>query len=143
METIIMGISEIIMKSLFSVLLFCTINVILIYAGKIIFSIIKQNHERKIKKLEFEQRKEWEIFIHKIECTKRDSEIEIDKLAKEISNLKNQISELPDYENLDMNRIALLHLLLSGKDGISVDNMEKETDKIKKTYETLKNFMKK
>lgn len=42
-----------------------------------------------------------------------------------------------------MNRIALLHLLLSGsKEAITPDVLENEVEKVKKSYEIIKDYVK-
>ena len=43
----------------------------------------------------------------------------------------------------DLNRIALLHLILSGnKEGITAENLEKEIDKVKKSYKIIEQYLK-
>lgn len=114
----------------------------IIYICRIAIVIYTQRHEIVIKKLEFEQKKEWESFI--IENIKKKKEDEETK--KTIENYKKKIDEI--YESskkptpLDMNRISLLHLILSGnKDGITAENLEKEMNKVKESYEIIKNYL--
>lgn len=67
---------------------------------------------------------------------------------KEKDELKKRVDELWEKRNnitpLDMNRIALLHLVLCGsKEGITAENLEKEIEKTKQTYEIIKNQLNK
>ncbi len=124
-----------------SLLFFLTL--IIIYIGRIILQKGQLDHEYKIKVLEFNQKKEWEDIITKKTNQKKDED-----WIKEKDELKKKVDELWDKRNnitpLDMNRIALLHLVLCGsKEAITAENMEKEMEKIKRTYETIKNQLNK
>lgn len=105
--------------------------------------IYTKRHEITIKKLEFEQKKEWERFIMENITKKKEDE----ETKKMITDYKEKIDKLYENRNkltpLDMNRISLLHLILSGnKDGITAANLEKEMNKVKESYEIIKNYLK-
>ena len=102
---------------------------------------IKLQYEIDKKEKEFNQKIRWEEFIKKIIETKKDEESQ-----KEKNELKKRVDALWEKRHeiapLDMNRIALLHLILSGnKESITADNLEKEIDKVKKSYEIIKNYL--
>ena len=128
---------------IFIISLFFFLTLIIIYIGRIILQKGQLDHEYKIKVLEFNQKKEWEDIITKKTNQKKDED-----WIKEKDELKKKVDELWDKRNnitpLDMNRIALLHLVLCGsKEGITAENMEKEIAKIKETYEIIKNQLNK
>lgn len=128
---------------IFIISLFFFLTLIIIYIGRIILQKGQLDHEYKIKVLEFNQKKEWEDII-----TKKTNQKEDEDWIKEKDELKKKVDELWDKRNnitpLDMNRIALLHLVLCGsKEGITAENMEKEIAKIKETYEIIKNQLNK
>lgn len=128
---------------IFIISLFFFLTLIIIYIGRIILQKGQLDHEYKIKVLEFNQKKEWEDIITKKTNQKKDED-----WIKEKDELKKKVDELWDKRNnitsLDMNRIALLHLVLCGsKEGITAENLEKEMEKIKRTYETIKNQLNK
>lgn len=126
-----------------SLFLFLTLIIIIIYIGRIILQKRQLDHEYKIKVLEFNQKKEWEDIITKKTNQKKDEDWikEKDELKKRVDNLwekQNNISPV------DMNRVALLHLVLCGsKEAITAENMEKEIAKIKGIYEIIKNQLNK
>lgn len=116
--------------------------VLIVFIARIIVAVSAQCHERKMKELDFLQKKEWEEFVSKKVYDKR-----LENLSNELNEYKEKVKELVDNSEkikpLDMNRISLLHLVLSGcKEGITAENLEKEMDKIKKTYEIIKNDIK-
>lgn len=128
---------------IFSISLFFFLTLIIIYIGRIILQKGQLDHEYKIKVLEFNQKKEWEDIITKKTNQKKDED-----WVKEKDELKRKVDELWDKRNnitpLDMNRIALLHLVLCGsKEAITAENMEKEIAKIKEIYEMIKNQLNK
>lgn len=115
----------------------------IIYICRIIIVIYTQRHETATKKLEFEQKKEWESFIMENITKKKEDE----ETKKMIEDYKKKIDEVyKSYKKptpLDMNRISLLHLILSGnKDGMTAENLEKEMNKVKESYEIIKNYLK-
>lgn len=116
---------------------------LIIYMCRIIIVIYTKRHEIAIKKLEFEQKKEWERFIMENITKKKEDE----ETKKMITDYKEKIDKLYENRNkptpLDMNRISLLHLILSGNtDGITAENLEKEMNKVKESYEIIKNYLK-
>lgn len=118
-------------------------TIITIYDKKTTFILKQLDHEYKIKILEFDQKKEWEDIITKKTNQKKDED-----WIKEKDELKKRVDELWEKRNnitpLDMNRIALLHLVLCGsKEGITSENLEKEIEKTKQTYEIIKNQLNK
>lgn len=128
-----------------SLFLFLTLTIITswIYIGRIILQKKQLDHEYKIKVLEFDQKKEWEDII-----TKKTNQKKEEDWIKEKDELKKRVDELWEKRNnitpLDMNRIALLHLVLCGsKEGITAENLEKEIEKTKQTYEIIKNQLNK
>lgn len=128
---------------IFIISLFLFLTLIIIYIGRIILQKRQLDHEYKIKVLEFNQKKEWEDIITKKTNQKKDEDWikEKDELKKRVDNLwekQNNISPV------DMNRVALLHLVLCGsKEAITAENMEKEIAKIKGIYEMIKNQLNK
>lgn len=126
------------------ILILCISKIIIaIYDKKTTFMSKQLDHEYEIKVLEFNQKKEWEDIITKKTNQKKDED-----WVKEKDELKRKVDELWDKRNnitpLDMNRIALLHLVLCGsKEAITAENMEKEIAKIKETYEIIKNQLNK
>ena len=118
-------------------------TIITIYDKKTTFMSKQLDHEYKIKVLEFDQKKEWEDII-----TKKTNQKKEEDWKKEKDELKKRVDELWEKRNnitsLDMNRIALLHLVLCGsKEGITAKNIEKEIEKTKQTYEIIKNQLNK
>lgn len=92
--------------------------------------------------MEFTQKQEWEKLIN-AKLEKKEDE----NWIKEKNELKKRVDELWEKRNaiapVDMNRIALLHLVLSGnKEGITAENLEKEIDKIKKSYKIIEQYLK-
>lgn len=100
------------------------------------------SHEKEMKELEFYQKKEWEnLMKHNI---KEDRE---KTLYDEFNKYKDTVDKLDKDRNnatpLDMNRIALLYLVLSSnREGIGAENLEKEMEKVKKSYDIIKNYIK-
>lgn len=131
--------------SMVSIFLICVgIMVVILIIGFCVFMVVKYNivalhlaHEEKMKKDEWERKVEWEkIISEKNEARKlsKEREEKVDKLWDE----KDKIPQL------DLNRVALLHLLLSGsnKEGVTPETLKKEVDKVKKTYEIIKDYVK-
>lgn len=126
-----------------SLFLFLTFIIIIIYIGRIILQKRQLDHEYKITVLEFNQKKEWEDIITKKTNQKKDED-----WVKEKDELKKRVDNLWEKQNnispVDMNRVALLHLVLCGsKEAITAENMEKEIAKIKGIYEIIKNQLNK
>lgn len=95
--------------------------------------------ERILKRDEWSRKIVWEKNIVEnklVEDAKRISKEREEKVDK----LWNNRDKIPQ---LDMNRIALLHLLLSGsKEAITPDVLENEVEKVKKSYEIIKDYVK-
>lgn len=92
-------------------------------------------HEMAMKKIEWEQKKEWE---DKINGNLQDRDYS--QIEKKLEDLKEEIGKKQDKPSpLDLNRIAMLHLLLSGyKEPLSAENLDEEIKKVEKTYQLLK-----
>ena len=89
-------------------------------------------YEMAMKKTEWEQKKLWEDKINE-NLQNRD----YSQIIKDLNDLKEKIKEKPNP--LDLNRIAMLHLLLSGhKEPLSAENLDDEIKKVEKTYQLLK-----
>ena len=70
-----------------------------------------------------------------------------DEWIREKDDIKKRLEELWSKRNdvtpLDMKRVTLLHLILSGKNSdITDENLDEETKKINKTFEMIKNYIK-
>lgn len=136
------NINEFILINLLILLLIAGIISIIIYLEKIYQLKIRLKHEIEKKKLEFIQKKEWEILI-----SRRIEKQEDEEWIKEKNGIKERVDELWKTRNqttpLDLNRIALLHLILSGqKESLTAENLEKEVEMVKKSYEIIKNYLK-
>ena len=98
---------------------------------------LKLSHEEKMKKDEWERKVEWEkIISEKNEARKLSKERE-----EKVDKLWDDKDKTPQP---DLNRVALLHLLLSGsnKEGVTPETLKKEVDKVKNTYEIIKDYVK-
>lgn len=100
-------------------------------------------HEIEIKKLDFDQKKEWEEII-----SKKVHEVNDENWIKEKNEINNKIDSLcknrDEMIRLDMNRIAVLYTILAGnKNGLSVETMEKEMEQIRKSYELIQKYLNK
>lgn len=142
MATESIPITEYILIMLSFLLLLVAITIAIIYLGKVHLQKVQLKHEIEIKKLEFTQKQEWEKLIN-AKLEKKEDE----NWIKEKNELKKRVDELWGKRNaiapVDMNRIALLHLVLSGnKEGITAENLEKEIDKIKKSYKIIEQYLK-
>lgn len=142
MPTESIPIIEYILIILSFLLLIVAITVTIIYWGKVHLQKVQFKHEIEIKKLEFAQKLEWEKLIN----TKLEKK-EDENWIKEKNELKERVDELWEKRNaiapVDMNRIALLHLVLSGnKESITAENLEKEIEKIKKSYKIIEQYLK-
>ena len=121
-----------------------SIGIILYYWKKIIDSNnkskenmleFKTSHEKAMKELEWRKKMEWEDRI-----AKRNEEKNISQIEEKLNKLKEEVEKKQDKpSSLDLNRIAMLHLLLSGhKESLSAENLDEEIKKVEKTYQLLK-----
>lgn len=95
--------------------------------------IIKNQHEIKLKEVEFSHKKQWEEIIKKHNEDKDKETIE-----KSISEIKSGLDKKQDKDkpsSLDMDKFYMATLLMKDKD---VKNISKEIDTVKEIYETLK-----
>lgn len=94
------------------------------------------SHEEKMKEKEWERKVKWEnIIADKSEVRRmvKDREKKVDKLW----------DDRDKTTQLDLNRVAFVHLLLSGsKEAITPETLEKEVEKVKKSYEIIKDYVK-
>ena len=70
-----------------------------------------------------------------------------DEWIREKNDIKKRLEKLWSKRNdvtpLDMKRVTLLHLILSGKNSdITDENLDEETKKINKTFEMINNYIK-
>lgn len=94
----------------------------------------QQIHEIAVMDKKFEQKMQIEELLK----PKRDEE-----WIKEKDEIKKRLNELWSKRNdvtpLDMKRVTLLHLVLSGKNNdITAENLDEEAEKINKIYEMVK-----
>lgn len=117
----------------------CIISVlVIIYRGKQKIILAQQVHEIAVMDKKFEQKMKIEELLKQ----KRD-----DEWIREKDDIKKRLEELWSKRNdvtpLDMKRVTLLHLILSGKNSdITDENLDEETKKINKTFEMIKNYIK-
>ena len=115
--------------------------VLTIIVGKCYRQSSRQKHELSLEQEKWEQRRKWEDII-KESKSQAPIEKELKALQDELQTLRNEISKKMDRGEVtpvDLNRIAMLHLLLTGsKESLSAENLQEEIEKVKKTYEILK-----
>ena len=117
----------------------CIISVlVIIYRGKQKIILAQQVHEIAVMDKKFEQKMKIEELLKQ----KRD-----DEWIREKDDIKKRLEELWSKRNdvtpLDMKRVTLLHLILSGKNSdITDENLDEEAKKINKTFEMIKNYIK-
>lgn len=94
---------------------------------------LKNEHEKNLIELEFRNKKEWEDAINTLYAKKESDE----KLKKDI--LKEVDEKLNKHSQIDMDKVAMIHLLLSGNmEPITAENLDAEIKKVEKTYQLLK-----
>ena len=106
----------------------------IIYKSKRKMLQAQQIHEIAVMDKKFEQKMQIEELLK----PKRDEE-----WIKEKDEIKKRLNELWSKRNdvtpLDMKRVTLLHLVLSGKNNdITAENLDEEAEKINKIYEMVK-----
>ena len=117
----------------------CIISVlVIIYRGKQKIILAQQVHEIAVMDKKFEQKMKIEELLKQ----KRD-----DEWIREKDDIKKRLEELCSKRNdvtpLDMKRVTLLHLIMSGKNSdITDENLDEEAKKINKTFEMIKNYIK-
>ena len=117
----------------------CIISVlVIIYRGKQKIILAQQVHEIAVMDKKFEQKMKIEELLKQ----ERD-----DEWIREKDDIKKRLEELWSKRNdvtpLDMKRVTLLHLILSGKNSdITDENLDEEAKKINKTFEMIKNYIK-
>lgn len=110
----------------------------IIYRSKRKMLQAQQIHEIAVMNKKFEQKMQIEELLK----PKRDEEWirEKDEIKKRLDNLW---SKRNDVTPLDMKRVTLLHLILSGKNNnITAENLDEEAKKINKIYEMVKECVK-
>jgi hypothetical protein len=94
---------------------------------------LKNEHEINLIELEFKNKKEWEDAINTLYAKKESDE----KLKKDI--LKEVDEKINKLSQIDMDKVAMVHLLLSGNmEPITAENLDAEIKKVEKTYQLLK-----
>jgi hypothetical protein len=94
---------------------------------------LKNEHEKNLIELEFRNKKEWEEMIQAHYKTKESTE----ELKKDI--IKKVVEKLNKPSQIDMDKVAMIHLLLSGNmEPITAENLDAEIKKVEKTYQLLK-----
>lgn len=116
------------------------LNVVLgvIYRNRQKMLQIRQSHEIAVMEKKFEQKKAMEELLKQ----ERDNE-----RIEEKNEMKKRLNELWGKRNettpLDIKRVALLYLVLSGKNvDITTENLDKEMEKIKNAFEMVKKYIK-
>lgn len=94
---------------------------------------LKNEHEKNLIELEFRNKKEWEDAINTLYAKKESDE----KLKKDV--LKEVDEKINKLSQIDMDKVAMIHLLLSGNmEPITAENLDAEIKKVEKTYQLLK-----
>lgn len=116
------------------------LNVVLgvIYRNRQKMLQIRQSHEIAVMEKKFEQKKA----IDELLKQERDNE-----WIEEKNEMKKHLDELWKKRNettpLDIKRVALLYLVLSGKNvDITTENLDKEMEKIENAFEMVKKYIK-
>ena len=93
---------------------------------------LKNEHEKGLLDLEFKNKVEWENLIHNLKINN-----DYEKFKKEILEEVNKKQTEP--RQIDLNRVAMIHLLLSGSNyPITAENLDIEIKKVEKIYQLLK-----
>lgn len=113
--------------------------IVLIQRWKNALSKTRLAHEKEMTVLEWEQKKAWEEFLSQ----KRNEQLEKEKreLQKKVEELQQQKASL---FLVDVDKFTLLYLVLTQQNKEVSDKMlEQEIEKMKKSYDIVKNFLKK
>ena len=113
--------------------------IVLIQRWKNALSKTRLAHEKEMTVLEWEQKKAWEEFFSQ----KRNEQLEKEKreLQKKVEELQQQKASL---FLVDVDKFTLLYLVLTQQNKEVSDKMlEQEIEKMKKSYDIVKNFLKK
>lgn len=126
-----------IMILLFLVVICISSVLVIIYRGKQKMIQTQQAHEIAVMDKKFEQKQKIEELLKQ----ERDEE-----WIREKDEIKKRLDELWSKRNdvtpLDMKRVTLLHLVLSGKNNnITAENLDEEAKKINKIYEMVKKYV--
>lgn len=98
---------------------------------------LKNEHEKNLIELEFNNKKEWEEINNTHLKENKATKEEFEKLKKDI--LKEVDEKLNKPSQIDMDKVAMIHLLLSGNmEPITAENLDAEIKKVEKTYQLLK-----
>ncbi len=117
------------------------------------FMLAKLYYESKsdilAKKLQHEKELQNAAWEHKVEWEQRMTEAYqlANKVHEKYSELETKVVTLWNGKDciptLDLNRIALLHLLLSGSpEALTPKMLKEEVENVKKSYELLKDYVK-
>lgn len=112
----------------------------LYYDNKLLMLIKKLNHEKEMQDISWKHKVEWENKM-------TEAYQYANKVHKQYSELETKVGTLWKNKDcipaLDLNRIALLHLLLSGSpEALTPEMLKDEVEKVKKSYELLKDYVK-
>lgn len=98
---------------------------------------LSQKHEKDLINLEFSNKKEWEEIINTHLKEDKATKEELEESKKDI--LKEVDEKLNKPSQIDLNKVAMIHLLLSGNmEPITAENLDAEIKKVEKTYQLLK-----
>lgn len=96
-----------------------------------------QQHEINMVKEEFNNKKEWEEIINTHLKENKATKEELEESKKDIFN--KVVEKLNKPSQIDLNKVAMIHLLLSGNmEPITAENLDAEIKKVEKTYQLLK-----
>lgn len=98
---------------------------------------LKNEHEKNLIELEFSNKKEWEEIINTHLKENKATKEELEESKKDILN--KVVEKLNKPSQIDMDKVAMIHLLLSGNmEPITAENLDAEIKKVEKTYQLLK-----
>lgn len=98
---------------------------------------LSQKHEKDLIDLEFKNKKEWEDIVNTHLKENKETVDKLEELKKDI--IAEVSKEIKKTNPIDLNRVAMIHLILSGcKEEITAENFDAEIKKVEKTYQLLK-----